>query len=92
MNGLRLASGASKYNISRRALERGVLIQTINFQYNFSDEGFYIHNLLIDPWDLDDVLEDESHTRCRDHYRYARRRLYPISFAILPFILTTYSK
>ena len=76
-------------------MESGVFTQVINFQYyNFSDEGFYIHNLLIDPWDLYDVLEDQSHTRCRDHYRYADRylRLYPISFAILPFILTTYSK
>ena len=93
VNGSILASDASKFNLSQTAMESGVLTQVIDFQYNFSDEGFYIHNLLIYPYDLNGVLRDQGH-RCRGHRRYADRHLflYPMSFAIFPFILTTYSK
>ena len=74
-------------------MESGILTQVINFQYNFSDEGFYIHSLFIDSYDLYDALRDQGH-RCLDHYDYAELylALYSISFAIFPFILTTYSK
>ena len=94
VNGSRLASDASKFNVSQIATENNILKLVLNFQYNFSDEGFYIHSLyFFDPYDLYDVLRDQGH-RCWYLYRYADRYLglYPISFAFFPFILTTYSK
>ena len=96
MNGSRLASDASKFNITQAARESGVLTQVMNFQYNFSDEGFYIHYLYFsDGYDFFDVLSDQGHT-CWDHYEYAEYylRLYrtSLNFVIFPFILTTYSK
>lgn len=95
VNGSRLASDASKFNVSQIAMENNILKLVLNFQYNFSDEGFYIHSLyFFDPYDLYDVLRDQGH-RCRyqilyyaDHYL----GLHPMSFAFFPIILTTYSK
>ena len=94
VNGSRLASDASKFNVSQIAIESNILKLVLSFRYNFSDEGFYIHYLYFsDPYDLYDVLRDQSH-RCRYLYVYAGRYLglYPMSFAIFTFILTTYSK
>ena len=95
VNGSPLAFDASKFNISQTAMESGVLKQVMNFQYNFSDEGFYIYYLYFShPYYLYDVLRDQGH-RCQDHYyRYADGYLFlsPISFVIFPFILSTYGK
>ena len=43
VNGLRLSSDASKFNLSRTVMEPGTLTEVINFLYNISDEGFYVH-------------------------------------------------
>ena len=94
VNGLILAFDASKFNISQTVLGSGALTQVINFQYNSSDEGFYFHSLYFsDASLLYYSLRDQGH-RCRNHRRYADGYLflYPLSFAIFPFILTTYSK
>ena len=90
VNGSRLASDASKFNLSQTAMERGVLKQMIDFWYNFSDEGFYIHSLYFsDPY----YLGDEDHSYRCFNYDYALRpRQNLISFVIFPFILTTYSE
>jgi hypothetical protein len=93
VNGSRLASDASKFNLLQTAMENGVLTQVINFQYNISDEGFYVHSLYFsDPYYL---YRADRVRRCRDHYNYADRylNLYrALSFVIFPFILTTYSE
>ena len=89
VNGSRLASDASKFNIAQTARESGVLTQVINFQYNFSDAGFYVHYLYFsDPY----FLASSIGHRCFDHYDYADLylHLHPTSFIIFPFILTTY--
>jgi hypothetical protein len=93
VNGSRLASDASKFNISQTAMESGVLTQVINFRYSFSDEGFYVHSLyLSDPYYLLHVPMDHIY-RCFNYYEYADDlRLNRISFIIFPFILTTYSE
>ena len=100
VNGSRLASDASKFNISQTAMESGILTKEINFQYNFSDEGFYIHYLyLSDSYYLNRVLGDQGYS-CNDHYYYTAGylflsqslRLHQISLVVFPFILTTYSK
>ena len=94
VNGLRLASDASKFNLSQRAMEPGILTEVINFLYNISDEGLYVHYQYSDPIYLYIVLGDQGH-RCIDHYEYAAHYLSlyrGISFVTFPFILTTYSK
>ena len=92
VNGSRLASDASKFNLSQIAMESGILTQVINFQYNLSDEGFYVHSFyLSDPYYLYRVHKSR---RCEDYYDYADiyLRLYRISFVTFPFVLTTYSE
>ena len=91
VNGSRLASNASKFNLSQTVMESGTLTQVINFLYNISDGGFYVHyQYLSDPYYLYYI----QGYRCDDHYDYADiyLSLYPISFVTFPFILTTYSK
>ena len=92
VNGTRLASDASKFNISHTAMESSVLTQVIDFRYNCSDEGFYLLSLYFyHPYSVIHRLHDR---RCWGHYNYAELylNLYPISFVIFPFILTTYSE
>ena len=75
-------------------MESGVLKQVIDFQYDFSDEGFYVHHLYYsNPVLFYITLSDEGHT-CADYYEYTAfyLNLYPLSFVIFPFIFTTYSK
>ena len=92
-NGSRLASDASKFNLSLTIMESGVLTQGISFQYNFSDEGFYIHNLHANPIALNNILRDEglecSRIPLLDRSHSAKSM---ISFVTFPFIFTTYSK
>ena len=91
VNGSRLASDASKFNLSQTAMERGVLTQMIDFWYNFSDEGFYIHSLYFsDPYYLLHVGDEDHSYRCFNYALRPRPNL--ISFVIFPFILTTYSE
>ena len=94
VNGSRLASDACKFNLSQRTMEPGILTEVINFLYNISDEGFYVHyQYLSDPYNLYRVLRNQGH-RCYNHYDYADiyLHLYRISFVTFPFILTTYRK
>ena len=99
VNGSSLASDASKFNLSQTALGSGVLTQVIDFQYYFSDEGFYVHSLYFsDPYYLF-YVGDEGRLRryrCLNYYDYAEKKIYlrlrQISFIIFPFILTTYSE
>ena len=89
-NGSRLPSDASKFNLSLTIMESGVLTQGISFQYNFSDEGFYIHNLHANPIALNNILRDEG-LEC-SRIPQLDRSLSVISFVTFPFIFTTYSK
>ena len=86
---------SSKYNLSQTATEPGLLIQVINFQYNISDEGFYILHLYFgDPYNLYAVLRTQGY-RCEDHYSYASYYLNLYNgmlLAVFPFALTTFSK
>ena len=95
VNGSRLASDASKFNLSRTVMGLSILTEVINFLYNISDEGFYVHyQYLSNPYNLYRVLRDQGH-RCRDHYHYADSYLSlyrGLSFVTFPFILITYSK
>ena len=93
LNGERLASDASKYDLSHTAPEFG-LKQVINFRYSISDEGFYVMNLYFDS--TFDILRTTSSTIghiCWDHDDYAHYlSLERISLTMFPVILTTYSK
>ena len=91
MNGSRLASDASKFNLSHTVMGPGTLTQVINFQYNISDEGFYVHYQYLSS--LYYLYHIQGY-RCDDHYDYASYylHLYRISFVTFPFILTTYRK
>ena len=91
VNGLRLASDASKFNLSLTTMESGVLTQVINFQYNFSDEGFYVHNLYSNPIALNNILRDQG-LECPRISSMFDGSYSMISFVTFPFIFTTYSK
>ena len=94
-NGSRLASDASKFNLSLTIMESGVLTQGISFQYNFSDEGFYIYNLHANPVALNNILRDQGLEcpRIPDIHQLDDS-FSMISFVTFPFIFTTitYSK
>ena len=77
-------------------MESGVLTQGISFQYNFSDEGFYIHNLHANPVVLNNILRDQGLEcpRIPDIHQLDGS-FSMISFVTFPFIFTTityYSK
>ena len=91
-NGARLASDVSKFNLSLTVMESGVLTQGISFQYNFSDEGFYIHNLHANPIALNNILRDEGLECSRIPQLDINGSFSMISFVTFPFIFTTYSK
>ena len=93
VNGTRLASDASKFNLSQTAMESGVLTQVINFQYNFVDEGFYVYSLYFSRLYYLFRVGGEIHGyQCQENYAGLYLRLRPISFVIFPYILTTYSE
>ena len=71
-------------------MESGVLTQGISFQYNFSDEGFYIYNLHANPVALNNILRDEG-LECSRILQLDRSHSM-ISFVTFPFVFTTYSK
>ena len=73
-------------------MESGVLTQGISFQYNFSDEGFYIHNLHANPVALNNILRDEGLECPRIPRLDIDGSFSMISFITFPFIFTTYSK
>ncbi len=71
-------------------MESGELTQMINFQYNFTDEGFYVYNLYSNPIALNNILFDQGLgcPRIPDIYPVDRSNS-TISFVIFSFIFTT---
>ena len=93
VNGTLLVSNGRKFNLSQTTIGSSTLLKEINFQYNVSDEGFYIYQPYILYYYIEDELRYYYGYRCYDHSDYALdlNQLY-ISFTTLPFVLKTYSK
>ena len=94
VNGTLLVSNGRKFNLSQTTIGSSTLLKEINFQYNVSDEGFYIYQPYIIIVYIEDVLHYRYHYCNRyDHSDYVwDLNLLYLSFTTLPIILKTYSK
>ena len=92
VNGTTL-SNSEKFNLSQTIMESNTIVKEINYQYNPSDEGFYIPLLSIYNYDIYRALRYNA-CYCRS-YRYfvaLHLDISYLSFTTLPFILRTYGK
>ena len=99
VNGNMLVSDGSggKFNISQTIIGYNTLLKEIFFQYNASDEGFYIYLPYIGYYYIQHLHSDSYHYygyHCYDYSDYVSGylNLYYLSFTTLPFVLKTYSK
>lgn len=98
VNGTTLSSNPRKFNLSNTLLGSTHLTTQINYQYNASDEGYYIHLLYIFSSDV--YFELQHHRfpfQCwcsyTGHYIHAiSLNINRLSFPSFHFILRTYSK
>lgn len=92
VNGTTL-SNSEKFNLSQTIMASNTIVKEINYQYNPSDEGFYIPLLSINYYYIYRALRYVC-SYCRSYQYFVAYNLYIpyLSFTTLPFILRTYSK
>ena len=92
VDGSALSHNSEKFNLSEMLTDYN-LLEEIAFQYTTADEGFYIHQLSVDSYFIEDVLHYLHRCRCHD-YSFHRYYLHShvLSFPSLHFLLRTYSK
>ena len=92
VNGTTLISNQRKFNLSQMLIGSNI-VKEINFQYNTSDEGFYIHLFTINYFDVEDALFYDYGCRCYDYRRHIYSlSIFRMSHSTLHFLLRTYSK
>ena len=92
VNGTTLISNQRKFNLSQTLIGANI-VKEINFQYNTSDEGLYIHLCTIHYSILQETLFYDYGCRCYEYMYYIALNLNirRISYPILHFVLKTYS-
>ena len=91
VNGTTL-SNSEKFNLSQTIMESNMIVKEINYQYNPSDEGFYIPLLSIDYLYIYYTILDVCYCRSYRYFVAYDLDIRYLSFTTLPFILRTYSE
>ena len=84
VNGTALSSNERKFNLSHTR-SSNLLTKEINFQYNTSDEGFYVFLLYTNSKNIE-------YNRCHDYIYNYDLNIRHLSLSIFHFNLRTYSK
>ena len=93
VNGTRLSSNQRKFNLTNIITGSNLLRNEIDFRYNSSDEGLYIHLLYTYYIDIEDELRYND-CRCYGYRSHVSVSLdiFETSFPVFYFNLKTYSK
>ena len=91
VNGTTL-SNSEKFNLSQTIMASNTIVKEINYQYNASDEGFYIPLLSIDYYYIYRALRYVCYCGSYRLFVVYDLGISYLSFTTLPFILRTYSK